>query len=163
MLLAEDYCHIVNFRDYLEKDTDIDPDTIFTISAIQETKSKPYIFHDRIKSMEDFLEAMGYSKDSALEYASNYRQFDNGIFGEEIRALTTFSHVQVDLNTSTFQGLKMLADDFSWYLSLDLDMLRLDAANFAFKKWKTTCFGLPLAVKRLYRLHSLSWAFQAIS
>ncbi|MBW1893626.1 MAG: hypothetical protein JRI91_08020 [Deltaproteobacteria bacterium] len=143
MLLAEDYCHIVNFRDYLKNNTDIDPDTIFTTSAIQEIKSIPYIFHDRIKSMEDFLEAVGYIKDSALEYASNYRQFDNNIFGEEIRALTTFSHVQVDLNTSTFQGLKMLADDFSWYLSLDLDMLRLDAANFAFKKWKTTCFGLP--------------------
>jgi len=34
MLLAEDYCHIVNFRDYLKNNTDIDPDTIFTTSAI---------------------------------------------------------------------------------------------------------------------------------
>ena len=86
---------------------------------------------------------MGYDKNAASEYAAIYRQYDRELFGEEIRALTTFSHVQVDLNTSTYNGLKMLADDFSWYLSLDLNMLRLDAANFAFKKWGTTCFGLP--------------------
>jgi len=143
MLLTEDYRHIVDFRSYLTKDTGIDPDSIFTVSEIQETKHTPYIFHDHIERMEDLLVAVGYNKDSALEYVSTYRQFDHDIFGKEIRALTTFSHVQIDLNTSTYLGLKMLADDFSWYLRLGLDMLRLDAANFAFKKWKTTCFGLP--------------------
>jgi hypothetical protein len=51
----------------------------------------------------------------------------------------------------------MLADDFSWYLGLDLDMLRLDAANFAFKRWKTTCFGLP-EVKGLMKILYLSMA-----
>ncbi|MEZ4550687.1 MAG: hypothetical protein R2874_09490 [Desulfobacterales bacterium] len=40
-------------------------------------------------------------------------------FGEQIRALTTFSHA-VDLNTSSFEGLQMLCDDFCWYLSMDL-------------------------------------------
>jgi len=143
MLLSEDYRHIKNFRDYLRKHTSTDPDVIFTISGTQETQDKPYIFNGNIESRADLLEAIGYSSESSKEYSDIYRQIDADIFGEQIRALTTFSHVQVDLNTSTYAGLKMLADDFSWYLSLDLGMLRFDAANFAFKKWKTTCFGLP--------------------
>jgi len=143
MLLAEDYCHIANFMDYLKEQTNVDPKAIFTISETQETKHIPYVFHDQIESMEALLEAIGYEKNMASVYAGIYRKHDRKLFGEEIRAFTTFSHVQVDLSTSTYNGLKMLADDFSWYLSLDLNMLRLDAANFAFKKWGTTCFGLP--------------------
>ena len=153
MLLSEDYQHIIDFRDYLEKEVFVSPDKIFTLSAIQETRHKPYIFNNKIKSMADLLAAVGYRPDSALEYAEIYKQYAPAVFGEEIRALTTFSHVQVDLNTSTYQGLKMLADDFLWYLSMDLNMLRLDAANFAFKKWKTSCFGLAevkAVIKILY-------------
>jgi hypothetical protein len=143
MLLSEDYRHIIDFRDYLEKEAFVNPDTLFTLSATQETKHKPYIFNDKIKNMADLLEFVGYGPGLAVKYARIYQQYDPLVFGEEIRALTTFSHVQVDLNTSTYQGLKMLVDDFLWYLGMDLNMLRLDAANFAFKKWKTSCFGLP--------------------
>ncbi len=153
MLLSEDYHHIIDFRDYLKKEAFVNPDTIFMVSVIQETRHKPYIFNNKIKSMADLLAAVGYRPDSALKYAEIYKQYDPAVFGEEIRALTTFSHVQVDLNTSTYQGLKMLADDFLWYLSMDLNMLRLDAANFAFKKWKTSCFGLAevkAVIKVLY-------------
>lgn len=143
MLLDDDYQHIVNFRSYLDAHTKIDPDTIFTLSATQETDNKPYIFQSRITCIEDLLKTIGHDGQTTTKCADAFRRLDRTVFGEEVRALTTFSHVQVDLNTSTYQGLKMLADDFSWYLRLDLDMLRLDAANFAFKKWKTTCFGLP--------------------
>lgn len=145
MLLDVDYRHIIAFRDYLEDDAAIDPDEIFEISTTQETREVPYIFREKIVTHANLLRAIGYPLEIAEEYASIYQQNDPIIFGEEIRALTTFSHVQVDLNTSTHRGLKLLADDFSWYLGLDLNMLRLDAANFAFKKWQTTCFGLPEA------------------
>ena len=37
----------------------------------------------------------------------------------------------------------MLARDFSWYLEMDINLLRLDAANYAFKEWGTPCYGLP--------------------
>ncbi len=143
MLLEEDYRHIPDFKTYLKMHTSINFDKIFTISETQEAQNVPFIFQDTIETSIDLLKAIGFDAESAKDYAETYQVFDPEIFGEEIRALTTFSHVQVDLNTSTYQGLKMLADDFSWYLSLDLDMLRLDAANFAFKKWKTSCFGLP--------------------
>ncbi len=143
MLLDEDYRHITAFRNYLKKQTSVNSDEIFTTSETQETRDVPFIFQDIIKDPIDLLKAIGYDAESARDYAETYLACDPEIFGKEIRALTTFSHVQVDLNTTTYQGLKMLSDDFSWYLSLDLDMLRLDAANFAFKKWKTTCFGLP--------------------
>ncbi len=143
MLLDEDYRHLPVFRNYLKKQASINPDELLTTSETQETRNVPFIFQKAIKAPEDLLKKIGYDDASARDYAETYRTYDPEIFGEEIRALTTFSHVQVDLNTSTVQGLKMLADDFSWYLSLDLDMLRLDAANFAFKKWNTTCFGLP--------------------
>jgi len=143
MLLDEDYRHIPDFREYVKNHTSVNPDAIFTVSETQETRNIPFIFQDTIKLPADLLKAIGYSSDLARDYAETYNSYDSELFGQEIRALTTFSHVQVDLNTSTAQGLKMLADDFSWYLNLDLDMLRLDAANFAFKKWNTTCFGLP--------------------
>ena len=143
MLLEDDYQHILSFIEHLKTNTGIDPGTIFAVSETQETNHTPFIFHDTIQSIGDLLVTMGYDEGEAGEYADIYRRYDHRLFGEEIRALTTFSHVQVDLNTSTYNGLKMLADDFSWYLSLDLNMLRLDAANFAFKKWGTSCFGLP--------------------
>ncbi len=143
MLLDEDYRLLIDFRQYLVRQTDIDPDRIFKESVIQETQNTPYIFNDSIENRADLLRAIGFDSAATHEFIEIYQQFDSAVFGEEIRALTTFSHVQVDLNTSTLAGLKMLADDFSWYLSLDLNMLRLDAANFAFKKWKTSCFGLP--------------------
>ncbi len=155
MLLADDYRHILNFRNYLETQTSVHLDDIFKRSAIQETKHEPYIFQDSIHNMGDLLEAVGISPLDALEYSRAFQQHDPVVFGREIRALTTFSHVQVDLNTTTYQGLKMLADDCSWYLKTDLDMLRLDAANFAFKKWKTSCFGLP-EVKDLMTILYLS-------
>ncbi|MBL0700158.1 MAG: hypothetical protein JJV92_04690 [Desulfosarcina sp.] len=155
MLLPEDYRNIIDFRAYLEKEAFVDPDTIFTLSATQETRHKPYIFNNKIKNMVDLLESVGYRPDSAMKYAEIYQQYDPLVFGEEIRALTTFSHVQVDLNTLTYQGLKMLADDFLWYLGMDLNMLRLDAANFAFKKWKTSCFGLS-EVKSIMKILYLS-------
>ncbi|MCP4753576.1 MAG: hypothetical protein GY866_22025 [Proteobacteria bacterium] len=155
MLLDQDYRHIVDFRNHLADRTAVDPDQIFKTSAIQETQHTPYIFVEGIDSPADLLEAVGYDSAAALEYARTLRHFDDALFGQEIRALTTFSHVQVDLNTATLPGLKMLANDFSWYLGLDLDMLRLDAANFAFKKWKTTCFGLP-EVSKLMKILYLS-------
>ena len=155
MLLDDDYRHVVDFRSYLEKETAINPDDIFEASAIQETGHIPYIFRAGISDRSEFLEACGMKPALAGDYARTYEKYDPIIFGEEIRALTTFSHVQVDLNTSTYEGLKMLADDFSWYLGMDLNMLRLDAANFAFKKWRTSCFGLDEA-NRLMKILYLS-------
>ena len=143
MLLDEDYQHIVGFRDYLKKKSAVSLDDIFSVSLTQETQHIPYIFKSGIETRKDLLEAMGIDPAKTGKLAGNYEQYDPVVFGEEVRALTTFSHVQVDLNTTTYKGLAMLVDDFSWYLSMDLDMLRLDAANFAFKKWKTSCFGLP--------------------
>jgi hypothetical protein len=139
MLIEEDYQHILRFRNYLSEHTKIDPQTLFTLSETQEVRHEPYIFKPEISSRADLLESIGL--DPAL--AGLYEKHDREVFGSEIRALTTFSHVQVDLNTATFEGLKMLAEDFSWYLSMDINLLRLDAANYAFKKWKTGCFGLP--------------------
>ncbi len=155
MLLDEDYREVIHFREYLVQQGVVHPDSVFTESVTQETQHVPYILKDRIQTEADLLVAIGYEEAAAREVAGIFTRHATEIFGEEIRALTTFSHVQVDLNTATFQGLKMLADDFSWYLGLDLDMLRLDAANFAFKRWKTTCFGLP-EVKGLMQILYLS-------
>lgn len=143
MLLDKDYRHIAGFRDYLKKKSAVSLNDIFSVSLTQETRHIPYVFKPGIETRKDLLVAMGIDPAEAGEFAGIYEQYDPVVFGEEVRALTTFSHVQVDLNTTTYKGLAMLADDFSWYLSMDLDMLRLDAANFAFKKWKTSCFGLP--------------------
>ena len=155
MLLETDYLHVSEFIKYLKQDTAISPDNVFTISKTQETRHPPYIFKKSIRTKADLLATMGYDAGTAQKYAAVFEENDAVIFGDEIRALTTFSHVQVDLNTSTFEGLKMLCDDFSWYLSQDLNMLRLDAANYAFKRWKTACFGLP-EVKRLMEILYLS-------
>lgn len=157
MLLDADYRYLIRFREYLSKVPGIDPDRIFTVSATQEIRGVPYILRDHIVTHGDLLRAIGLRPDVAEVCAAIYHEYDPRLFGEEIRALTTFSHVQVDLNTSTLAGLKLLADDFSWYLSLDLNLLRLDAANFAFKKWQTTCFGLP-EVQRLVKILYLSMA-----
>ena len=139
MLLEEDYQLILRFREYFKKHTRLDPQDLFTVSETQEVQHPPYIFKSEIGSRGDLLKAIGLDPQAAV----NYQQHDEAVFGQEIRALTTFSHVQVDLNTGTFGGLKMLAEDFSWYLSTDINLLRLDAANYAFKKWGTSCFGLP--------------------
>jgi hypothetical protein len=139
MLLEEDYGHILRFRQYLLEKTAVDPQGLFTLSETQEVRHPPYIFRGEIQSRADLLRAIGLE----AELAERYARYDEEVFGREIRALTTFSHVQVDLNTSTFEGLKMLAEDFSWYLSMDLNLLRLDAANYAFKEWKSSCYRLP--------------------
>jgi hypothetical protein len=151
MLLEEDYRHILRFREWLKEQGKVDPDALFTLSETQEVQHEPYIFKPQIKSRADLLEAIG--QDPVL--ARLYEKHDAEVFGPEIRALTTFSHVQADLNTSTFEGLSMLAEDFSWYLSMDINLLRLDAANYAFKKWKTSCFGLP-EVSHLMKILYLS-------
>ncbi len=147
MLLDNDVAYIAGFREFLAARTDIHPDDLFVVSDTQETRHTPFIFSKDIQKTKDLLlrllPAMGLNAGDAGLYAGIYQGCDTAIFGEPVRVLTTFSHVQVDLNTTTFEGLKFLIDDFSWYLKMDLNMLRLDAANFAFKKWGTSCFGLP--------------------
>jgi len=155
MLRENDYICITQFIAYLKENTALAPETLFTLSKTQETRQPPYIFQEFIKTKTDLLTAIGYASTTAQRVADIFNENDMLIFGEEIRALTTFSHVQVDLNTSTYEGLRMLVDDFAWYLSMDLDMLRLDAANFAFKRWKTSCFGLP-EVKKIMEILYLS-------
>ncbi len=154
MLISEDYRHITAFRSCIEG-LGIDPEEIFTVSATQEVQHTPYIFTRAIDTPEELLVRIGYEPEVAVSVMRTYLPADPEIFGKEFRALTTFSHVQVDLNTSSLEGLTMLADDFSWYLSMDLSMLRLDAANFAFKKWRTSCFGLP-EVSKLMKILYLS-------
>jgi hypothetical protein len=159
MLLDADYQHIAGFLDYLENTVETDPEKFFVVSETQETRNIPYIFKPDIHSPEDLLSAILPGMEIAAEntriYAETFKAADTALFGEPIRALTTFSHVQVDLNTSTIEGLKLLVDDISWYLKMDLNMLRLDAANYAFKEWGTSCFGLP-EVSKLLKLHYLS-------
>jgi hypothetical protein len=151
MLLEADYRHLLRFRDYLRENTEVDPDTLFVLSETQEVQHEPYVFRSEIGSRADLLEAIGQDPELAALYEKN----DQEVFGPEIRVLTTFSHVQADLNTSTFEGLRMLAEDFSWYLAMDINLLRLDAANYAFKKWKSSCFGLP-EVSHLMKILYLS-------
>jgi hypothetical protein len=153
-LLDFDYAHIAGFRQYLQA-RGIDPDALFCLSMTQESVNPPLIFKENIASRADLLRGIGYNADDARRIAEKYEYFDEAVFGEQVRAMTTFSHVQVDINTSTFEGLKMIADDFSWYLGLDINMLRLDAANYAFKKFHTSCFGLP-EVKKLMQILFLS-------
>ena len=156
MLLGDDYQHITHLLTYLENRGQI-PDNLFKVSKTQETRNKPYIFTEHIHTPENLLTILlpctGISPEKAEIYAGIFKAADTELFGESIRALTTFSHVQVDLNLTTFEGLKLLCDDFSWYLKMDLNMLRLDAANFAFKKWGTSCFGLPETTKLLKILY----------
>ncbi|MGM0452660.1 MAG: hypothetical protein ACQERN_05805 [Thermodesulfobacteriota bacterium] len=154
MLLENDAAAIRAFRQHL-KQCKIDPDTVFAVSQTQETRHTPYVFRPGIDRPAELLCAIGHRPETAERMAGAFETLDAVFFGEPIRAMTTFSHVQIDVNTSTFAGLKMLADDFAWYLGMNLNMLRLDAANFAFKKWQTSCFGLP-EVKQLMRILSLS-------
>jgi len=159
MLLDTDYGGITGFRRFLGRAANLNPDDLFVVSKTQETRHTPYIFNAAIGNIDGFLTTvlprLGITASHAAAYAGVLSDADTEIFGEPIRALTTFSHVQVDLNTTTFEGLKLLIDDFSWYLKMDLNMLRLDAANFAFKKWGTSCFGLP-EVNKLLKIIYLS-------
>lgn len=159
MLLEKEYQYIIKFREYLSNTTPLNPNKLFVVSETQETQSTPYIFNADIQTLEDFFSAIlpsiGGFTEQAKAYAEIWEVNDRELFGEQIRGLTTFSHVQVDLNVSTYEGLKLLIDDFSWYLKMDLNMLRLDAANFAFKKWGTSCFGLP-EVRKLLKIFYLS-------
>lgn len=159
MLLAEDYKFVARFRDYLTKTFALKPEELLVVSETQETQHIPYIFKTDIQSKSDVLAAVlpdiGILPAKAADYAAIYESADTELFGEPIRVLTTFSHVQVDLNTATYEGLKLLIDDFAWYLKMDLNMLRLDAANYAFKKWGTSCFGLP-EVQKLLKILYLS-------
>lgn len=139
MLPEEDHRLILEFREYLSTGRGVDPDTLFAVSETQEVRHVPYVFRPGIGSRGDLLRAIGMDPGLAARCEAQ----DEAVFGPEIRALTTFSHVQVDLNTGTFEGLMMLARDFAWYLSMDINLLRLDAANYAFKKWGTRCYGLP--------------------
>ncbi len=156
VLLNGDYIHIPPFRKYLKRQGG-DPDTVFRLSEIQETTNPPYIFASHIRSVSDLLTAAGIPAHDAARIACKYETYDQAVFGETVRVMTTFSHVQADVNTQSFEGLSMLADDFSWYLGLDLNMLRLDAADYAFKKPNTSCFGLP-EVKKLMKILYLSMA-----
>ena len=142
MLLDEDYRIIPQYIEYLNE-KGINKDYIFTESATQEVEHIPYIFVSEIDTAEKLLHLSGFSEAEAESVGRIFEQENWKIFGEEIRALTTFSHVQVDVNTTTFEGLKAFCEDLMWYLTKDLNMLRLDAVNYAFKKWGTSCFGLP--------------------
>ena len=142
MLLDNDYRIIPDFLEYLNE-KGINTESVFTESATQEVEHIPYIFISEIDSVEKLLIRSGFSSSEASIISSIFKREDRKIFGEEIRALTTFSHVQVDVNTATFEGLKAFSQDLMFYLTKDLNMLRLDAVNYAFKKWGTSCFGLP--------------------
>ena len=155
MMLTNDYEILLEFIDYIKIQGNESPDSIFDLSQTQEVLHQPYIFKQNIQTMQDLLMELNFDSKEAEIVSAEFTQYDEMIFGQYVRALTTFSHVQVDLNTGTLAGLKMLIDDFCWYLSMDLNMMRLDAANFAFKKWQTKCFGLP-EVKNLMKILYLS-------
>ena len=142
MLLEEDFRHIPIFINWL-KEGGISPESIFDRSQTQEVQHIPYIFRKEIDSRETLLRLAGFPPDQASNLADLFDERHQVIFGEEIRALTTFSHVQIDVSTATFEGLQQLGKDLAWYLSMDLKLLRFDAVNYAFKKWGTSCFGLP--------------------
>ena len=142
MLLDNDYRIITEFIEYLNE-KEIKKDSVFTESSTQEVEHTPYIFVPEIDSIEKLLILSGFSPVDSEIISKVFERDNRKIFGEEIRALTTFSHVQVDVNTGTFEGLKAFSQDLMWYLTKDLNMLRLDAVNYAFKKWGTSCFGLP--------------------
>ena len=136
-LLPEQQKIVDDFRRYLgsrglsEKD-------VFQATRVQE--GFQVIFVDNIKTREDLLQILKLDS----RYATLFAKYEERIYGQEIRALTTFSHVQVDWNTSTREGLKGLADDYMFYLTdVKSDLIRLDAAAYAFKVWGTSCFQLP--------------------
>lgn len=138
MLLPEDYAYITRFIEHISS-----AEEFFIRSKTQEVRHFPYIFREDIETPADFLIRCGYAKNEAGDIARSFAAFDSELFGEKIRALTTFSHVQADINLSNFEGLKLLIDDLSFYLRMDLNLLRFDAVNYGFKKWGTSCFGLP--------------------
>ena len=142
MLLSSDYALIEDFLVFADENG-IDRDRLFQLSKTQEVEHDPWIFTDLITDRASLLKLCGYDEQEASAVARVFESRNEEVFGEEIRALTTFSHVQVDVSTASFEGLKALADDLCWYLQMDLNMLRLDAVNYAFKKWGTSCFGLP--------------------
>ena len=142
MLLEEDYRHITAFIDFLPA-RGLSTESFFIRSKTQEVQHYPYIFTDDILTPADFLEKCGYAEKEADAVARIFAAYDSELFGERVRVLTTFSHVQADINLSNFEGLKLLADDLSFYLRMDLNLLRFDAVNYGFKKWGSTCFGLP--------------------
>ena len=142
MLLDEDYQIIVEFLEWM-KSGNIAGESVFTESRTQEVQHVPYIFIPEIKTEEDLLMRCGYTQQQAEAVGEIFRETNWRIFGEEVRVLTTFSHVQADVNTTTFEGLKALCNDLMFYLTKDMNMLRLDAVNYAFKKWGSSCFGLP--------------------
>lgn len=164
MLLDEDVGRVERFRQCLAKTDASLNEALFSLSRTQETQHDPWVFADPGMTLERLLALVlplfeiGPDR-AAGNYASVFRAGEADLFGESIRALTTFSHVQVDLNTATYEGLRLLADDLAWYLSMDMNMLRLDAANFAFKKWGTSCFGLPEVGRLMEILYlSMDWA-----
>ena len=142
MLLDEDYRYITGFIEWLNG-RGADPVSIFTKSLTQEVEHYPYIFIPEIEAAADLLSRCGFTRKQAERLEKLFEQYADEVFGREIKTLTTFSHVQADVSTASFEGLRALADDLIWYLSMDLNMLRLDAVNYAFKKWGTSCFGLP--------------------
>jgi len=142
MLLEEDYRHITAFIDFLPS-RGLTPESFFTRSKTQEVQHYPYIFTEDILTPADFLEKCGYGQKEADAIARVFAAYDAELFGKRVRVLTTFSHVQADINLSNFEGLKLLIDDLSFYLRMDLNLLRFDAVNYGFKKWGTSCFGLP--------------------
>ncbi len=142
MLLDEDYRHITAFIEYLPS-RGLSTESFFTRSKTQEVRHYPYIFTEDILTPADFLEKCGYTEKEADAIARVFAAHDAELFGERVRVLTTFSHVQADVNLSNFEGLKLLVDDLSFYLGMDLNLLRFDAVNYGFKKWGTSCFGLP--------------------
>ena len=151
MLLDEDYQFITAFIEALPRisggDTtrgaSLTAEDFFTASRNQEVQHYPYILKEEIQIPKDFLLRAGLSEADARKTAEIFTRHEEELFGEKIRAWTTFSHVQVDINLTTFAGLKLLLDDLSFYLSMDLNLLRFDAVNYGFKKWGTSCFGLP--------------------
>ena len=142
MLLEEDYRFIPEFIEWLEK-RGTAAEQVFTRSETQEVRHYPYIFVPTVRNEKDLLMLCGYNASDAESIVKIFLKYSYMIFGEEVRVLTTFSHVQADVNTGTFEGLKAFAEDLVWYLTMDLNMLRLDAVNYAFKKWGSSCFGLP--------------------
>ncbi|MFC1745357.1 alpha-amylase family glycosyl hydrolase [Candidatus Riflebacteria bacterium] len=125
-------------RDYIEflRQREIDQALIFCPSELYPGQKK---FQVVITSVAGLLNASGFKEKA---YAEIFENNHDSVYGEEYHVLTTYSHVQVDVNTSTFAGIKLLIDDLCWYLGMDFSLLRLDAANYMFKKWGSSCFGL---------------------
>jgi len=154
MLLREDADIITFFREWLA-DRGINEEPLFTVSVTQEVQHTPYIFTPAVADRGSLLALAGFGPGESEAAEALFDARHEEFLGQEIRALTTFSHVQVDVNTTTLEGLQRFGRDLVWYLTKDLNMLRLDAVNYAFKKWGTSCFGLP-ELDRLMKIVYLS-------